>query len=64
MDWDRKPRKISAVRLAGLILLGFGIFALTAGIVLTVTFGTILAPILLGGSIFINTAAVMCLRHK
>jgi len=64
MDWNKKPRSISAMRLAGIILLGFGIFALAAGIVLTVTFGTVLAPVLLGGSIFINTAAVICLRHK
>ena len=64
MEWDSKKRKTSAsVREIGFVLLAAGVLTLAAGIVLTVTFGTFLALVLLGGSALLNTAAIICLRH-
>ena len=65
MEWDRKKSgSPGGMREIGIILLAVGIAFLGTGIVLAVTFGTVLVPILLGGSVFVNTAAVVCLRHS
>ena len=61
MEWDKKGR--NKTREAGFILLAGGTIILVAGIVLSFTVGTVLAPILLSSSILINTAAVICLRR-
>jgi len=64
MEWDRRKRSgANKLREAGLIMLAVGVLVLAAGIVLTFTLGTLLAPTLIGSSILINTVAVICLRE-
>ena len=64
MEWDRRKRsRADKIRETGLILLAVGVIALAAGIVLTFTIGTVMAPVFMSGSILINTAAVICLRQ-
>lgn len=57
--------KPDTIKLIGKWLLCFGIAMLVIGIVLTFSIGTALAPVLMTGSIVINTLAVMLIRsHK
>ena len=65
MEWENKnPNRPPGLRLAGLILLGVGAVTLAVAIILTMTAGTVLAPVLLVSSILINTLAVTFLRKK
>ena len=64
MQWDRRERsRADKIRETGLILLAAGVILLASGIVLTFTIGTVMAPVFMSGSIFINTAAIICLRQ-
>ena len=49
---------------AGITLLIAGIATLVVAVALMLTLGTVWAPILLGASVLLNTAAVMLLRKK
>jgi len=65
MQWERKNQSAAdKLRSAGLIILAVGVLMLALGIALTFFVLTILSPILLSGSILVNTAAVICLRQS
>ena len=65
MEWENKsPNRPGGLRLTGLILLGVGVVLLTVAIALTMTVGTVVAPIFMLSSILVNTTAVMFLRKK
>ena len=62
MEWDRRKRSpADKIREAGLILLAVGVILLAASIALALTVGTIFATFFMGGSLLINTAAIICL---
>jgi len=65
MEWENKSSsRPTGLRLAGLFLLGVGVVTLAVAIALTMTVGTVLAPVFMVASILINTLAVIFLRKK
>jgi len=65
MEWENKnPNRPSGLRMTGLILLGVGVVLLAVAIALTITVGTVVAPVFMLSSILVNTVAVTFLRKK
>ena len=65
MEWDNKnPNGLPGLRRAGLFILGLGAVILAAAIILIMSTGSAMGPILLIGSIFVNTLAIILLRKK
>lgn len=54
----------SNLRRAGKIILLLGILMLLTGLILSITVGTIAAPILLSSSILVNSAGITLMRWE